>query len=201
MICLRCDNEKFVARPDAVVEQEFKGELLHVTAPAAVCTKCGWVSVSADQVDELRRRTADAYRRKHGLLTSDAIRAFREVLEMNQRQFAVFLGVGEASVKRWETWLVQERSSDQLIRLKCREALANTAPGSQALAQEQFEIDPAVMTAYTASGQETLDVPRWTIPTATGPPQCCDSVAFSLSVPHRGTTLKKKMLTQSLLAN
>lgn len=40
---------------------------------------------------------------------------------MNQVQFAKFLSVGEASVKRWETWLVQDRSSDHLIRLKCKD--------------------------------------------------------------------------------
>jgi hypothetical protein len=38
---------------------------------------------------------------------------------MTQRQFAEFLRVGEASVKRWETWLVQDASSDELIRVKC----------------------------------------------------------------------------------
>jgi hypothetical protein len=47
------------------------------------------------------------------------IKAIRKLLGKNQREFAAFLGVGEASVKRWETWLVQEKSSDQLIRIKC----------------------------------------------------------------------------------
>ena len=136
-ICLRCDSETFVAKPDAVIEQAFKGDLLQVCTSAFACVKCGWLTMDADQLDELRRRTADAYRRKHVLLTSDAIRALREVFGMNQREFAAFLNVGTASVKRWETWLVQEKSSDELIRLKCYGALCGhgTAGISDALTE------------------------------------------------------------------
>jgi putative zinc finger/helix-turn-helix YgiT family protein len=123
MICLRCDNEEFEVKQDAVTEQEFRGELLKVRTTAMVCTKCGWAAVNIDQLDELRRRTADTYREKHGLLTSKEIKAYRELLKMSQVEFAAFLGVGVASVKRWETWLVQERGNDQLIRVKCKQAL------------------------------------------------------------------------------
>jgi putative zinc finger/helix-turn-helix YgiT family protein len=125
MICLRCDNDKFVAAPDAVIEQEFKGDTLKVQTPALACCNCGWIALDADHADELRKRTADAYRKKHGLLTGEEIKALRKLLQKNQTQFAQFVGVGEASVKRWETWLVQDKSSDELIRLKCAQALRN----------------------------------------------------------------------------
>lgn len=118
MICLRCDNEEFVTKPDEVIRQEFRNELLEIRMSALACSKCGWVTVDLDQAEELRRRTADAYRKKHGFLTSDAIKAIRNVLGQNQCEFAAFLRVGEASVKRWETWLVQEKGNDELIRLK-----------------------------------------------------------------------------------
>src|SRR5690348_14161513 len=108
MICFSCDNEEFTLKQDAVIEQELKGELFQVETPAFACTRCGWITLDADTTDELRRRTADAYRKKHGLLISGEIRAYRQVLDMSQKDFAAFVGVGEASVKRWETWLVQE---------------------------------------------------------------------------------------------
>ena len=119
MICIKCDNEEFVKKSNATIEQEFRGEQLRVKTTAMACTKCGWTTLTLKQTDELRRLTADAYRQKHGLLTSAQIRSLRKSLAMSQRDFAAFLGVGEASVKRWETWLAQERSSDQLMRLKC----------------------------------------------------------------------------------
>jgi putative zinc finger/helix-turn-helix YgiT family protein len=123
MICLQCDNEEFVLKQDAVIEQEFKGETFHIKMPALACAKCGWITVDTDQADELRKRTADAYRKKHDLLTSEEIKNWRQLLGKTQREFATMLSVGEASVKRWETWLVQEKSSDQLIRLKCDKEL------------------------------------------------------------------------------
>lgn len=119
MICLKCDTEAFVLHPEAEVEQEYRGETFHVTTPVVVCSKCGWQTLAEGQMDELGRRTADAYRKKHGLLTSSQIKALRLALGMSQRAFAEFLRVGEASVKRWENWQVQDASSDELIRVKC----------------------------------------------------------------------------------
>jgi putative zinc finger/helix-turn-helix YgiT family protein len=130
MICLRCDSEDFAEVHEAEIEQEFKGELLKVKSPALMCSMCGWVTVDPAQVDELRRRTADAYRVKHGLLTSEDIKIMRKALGKTQRDFAAFLGVGEASVKRWETWMVQDKSNDRLMRLKCLYApLVQGEPG------------------------------------------------------------------------
>ena len=119
LICLRCDHEEFVLKADAEVEQEFRGETLTVRAPAMACGKCGWVTLGPGQLDELRKRTADAYRKNHGLLTSTQIKAMRRALKMSQCEFAAFLRAGEASVKRWENWQVQDASSDELIRVKC----------------------------------------------------------------------------------
>ena len=119
MICLKCDNEEFLLKSDAVVVQEFKGETLAVTTPVMVCKSCGWQALEAGQMDELGRRTADAYRKKHGLLTSSQIKALRYALKKSQREFAEFLRVGEASVKRWENWSIQDASSDELMRVKC----------------------------------------------------------------------------------
>jgi putative zinc finger/helix-turn-helix YgiT family protein len=127
LICLNCDSEQF-APGEAEVRQEFRGETLMVKTPVMICLNCAWHTVGNDQIDELRRRTADTYRKKHNLLTSAQIRAMRDALGMNQSQFAAFLRVGVASVKRWETWLVQEASSDELIRVKCQLAEQTSSP-------------------------------------------------------------------------
>lgn len=126
MICIKCENEAFAEKPNSIIEQEFRDEQLSVKMTALACTKCGWTTLAPSQTDELRRLTADAYRQKHDLLTGVQIKALRKLLNMSQREFANFIGVGEASVKRWETWLVQEKSSDQLIRMKCEKELRDS---------------------------------------------------------------------------
>lgn len=153
MICLRCDNEHF-APAEAEVKQEFRGEALAVKTPVMICQQCGWHTVGNDQISELRRRTADAYRKKHGLLTSTQIRAMRENFGMSQAQFADFLHVGVASVKRWETWLVQEASSDELIRVKCVTAKKAETIGRVAGLLVQGAIAPTPPTAWLQATQE-----------------------------------------------
>ena len=67
---------------------------------------------------EYGRLLADKYRSAHGLLTSEELKERRERLSMSQAKFAEYLGVGIASVKRWEMGKVQESAMDALIRLK-----------------------------------------------------------------------------------
>jgi putative zinc finger/helix-turn-helix YgiT family protein len=94
---------------------DLKGETFDLIAQFSKCQKCGFEFATDDQLFELRVRTADAYRKKHGLLTSNEIKSFRDSLGMNQVDFAKFLEVGEASIARWETCYVQEQSMNKLI--------------------------------------------------------------------------------------
>lgn len=123
MKCVECKSEKF-KEEKARFHPTIKDEQVDVVVEAMVCVKCGHSMMNDVQMDELRRAAADVYRVKHGLLTSKDIRGYRERLEMSQREFAKYLGVGEASIKRWETAFIQDDSQDALIRLKCDEGYA-----------------------------------------------------------------------------
>jgi putative zinc finger/helix-turn-helix YgiT family protein len=115
MTCKTCNvemDEKLVE-----LEDEYRGETLTVSATGYVCPQCNGDWFGLDDVAEYGRHVADAYRRKHRLLTSNDIREARERLGMSQEAFARFLDVGAASVKRWEWGLVQDRSLDKLIRV------------------------------------------------------------------------------------
>jgi putative zinc finger/helix-turn-helix YgiT family protein len=117
-LCAACASE---ARPNVVeraITQTFRGEELEVITPVMVCRDCDFQFLGAGQLDEMRRRTADAYRKKHNLLTSIEIASRRKAVGETQEEFAKRLKVGVASVKRWETWLVQDKRSDELIREK-----------------------------------------------------------------------------------
>jgi transcriptional regulator with XRE-family HTH domain len=69
------------------------------------------------EMGEPLRLAADDYRRKHGLLTSEVIRARREALGMSQAVFAEWVGIGVASVKRYELGGVQDAGIDKRIRV------------------------------------------------------------------------------------
>lgn len=127
MLCLKCENEKFSIKK-VKIEQEFKGRTLKVIVEAMACDTCDFNQFTDDQANMLRRETVELYKREEKLLTAEQIRKYREDLGMSQVEFATYLGVGVASIKRWETCFVQEKSQDELIRIKCDPAFAqNTA--------------------------------------------------------------------------
>ena len=72
--------------------------------------------VPVEHANEFGQALDAAYRQAAGLLKKEQIRAARQGLRMSQREFAEYLGVGEASVKRWELGALHDKSSDNLIR-------------------------------------------------------------------------------------
>ena len=123
MKCLSCDGEKF-ERKNMRFNPEIKGEEVEVVVPCSVCVQCQTPLMDGEQMNVLRKAAADKYRKQHHLLTSEEIFRYRAALGMSQTAFAHYLKVGEASVKRWETYYVQDVVQDDHIRLKCDEAYA-----------------------------------------------------------------------------
>jgi putative zinc finger/helix-turn-helix YgiT family protein len=123
MKCLNCDGNKF-EKKNCRFTPEIKGEEVEVIVPAMVCSHCSTPLMDDEQMSHLRKMTADIYRKNHGLLTSEEIIRFRSMFGMSQIAFANYLKVGEASIKRWETYFIQDISQDEHIRLKCDEAYA-----------------------------------------------------------------------------
>ena len=116
MNCLQCENE--MRKKRTKLAGDYAGEKFTVPTEAMVCPSCGYTTLHANQMDVFRTELADAYRNSQELLTSGEIRRLRTELGMSQDDFAKYLGVGIASVKRWELGQAQDRSSDELIRIK-----------------------------------------------------------------------------------
>ncbi len=118
MKCLDCGKTQFIEKKETF-NVDFKGENVTVKSAADVCKNCGFRITDNRQMNELRKAVADKYKENKGLLTSEDIKAYRKKLDMSQTEFAEYLKVGEASIKRWETYFVQDESQNDHIRLKC----------------------------------------------------------------------------------
>lgn len=116
MKCFVCETGRLRVQ-SAFVEANVRGESFRVQVEAEVCDHCGETVLTDAQADAYSVASADAYRRAHGLLTTDKLKAARKRLGLSQRAFACRLGVGVNSVKRWEAGAIQDESSDRLIRL------------------------------------------------------------------------------------
>lgn len=62
-------------------------------------------------------RLYDIYKKQMNLLTSSDIKKIRKKYDMNQKEFALSIGVGEITIHRFENGSIQTESVDSIIRL------------------------------------------------------------------------------------
>jgi putative zinc finger/helix-turn-helix YgiT family protein len=78
------------------------------------CERCGTIVLP----DAANQRISQALRRQAGLLTPEEIQTDREALGLTQQQLAVYLGVAEETLSRWETGAqIQQRALDRFLRV------------------------------------------------------------------------------------
>ena len=152
MKCIKCG---YVVEPEAprTVEAELKGEKVSVELSAPQCANCGEVVLLGKRVRAYHRAVSDAYRRKVGLLTMDEIDRLRRNLDMTLPEFASYVSVGIATLKRWRRGEIQTEALDRLVRLRAdlqyaeraaselRARLARVAMTRDALARSVRELD------------------------------------------------------------
>ncbi|HVT17451.1 MAG TPA: type II toxin-antitoxin system MqsA family antitoxin [Thermoanaerobaculia bacterium] len=95
------------------------GEEIAVPSAAHLsCPNCGEVVLRYQDSKRLGEDAIAIYRKKHGLLSADEIRAIRERFELTQADLARLLRLGANTVSRWESGRnVQTAAMDMLLRL------------------------------------------------------------------------------------
>ncbi len=96
----------------------FKGVEIEYASDAFVCPECGLEAGTVQTAGDVQRAIADAYRTKVGLLAGHEIRSLREARGLTQQQLADLMDIGIASIKRWETGMIQSKSMDRALRMQ-----------------------------------------------------------------------------------
>lgn len=82
------------------------------------CPKCGEIVLRFREAKRLHEDAIGIYRKKHGLLSADEIRAIRAQFGLKQSDLARLLRLGANTVSRWESGRnVQTAAMDILLRL------------------------------------------------------------------------------------
>lgn len=130
MFCGEC--EKRVPFEVRTVSERFevRGELFTVEGPAHVCTSCG--SVRGDSLfDALLGQAYEAYRKRNQVLSAVEIRGIREKYGFSQVLFAKILGIGEATLQRYERGALPSVSlNGLLLRAKTLDGLGDLVRGA-----------------------------------------------------------------------
>lgn len=115
--CPRCGAAMHAARGE--LTYSVNGQQVRVPeAPHLRCPSCAEVVLRFDETRRLRESAFELYRREHGLLSADEIRAIRERFGLTQGAFAQLLRLGSNTLSRWESGrTVQTAALDVLLRL------------------------------------------------------------------------------------
>ncbi|NNG67895.1 type II TA system antitoxin MqsA family protein [Caldanaerobacter subterraneus] len=104
-----------------VIEKEevsnIRGDKIKALARIRICSICGEELFDEELEEENIQRVYDIYRKKHGILSPEEIKNIRESYGLSQRAFAKLLGIGEASIARYETGALPEKSLSNMIML------------------------------------------------------------------------------------
>jgi putative zinc finger/helix-turn-helix YgiT family protein len=95
----------------------FRGVDINYKENVFVCPECGLKAGTIKTAGAIQKEIADAYRVKVGLLTGDKIKSLRTSRGRTQQQLAEYMNIGVASVKRWETGLIQSKAMDRALRV------------------------------------------------------------------------------------
>lgn len=95
------------------------GEEIAVPSSAHLrCPKCGEVVLRFQDSKRLGEDAIAVYRKKHGLLSADEIRAIRERFNLTQAALTRLLHLGANTISRWESGRnVQTEAMDILLRM------------------------------------------------------------------------------------
>jgi putative zinc finger/helix-turn-helix YgiT family protein len=115
--CPACGTS--IAEKRSALRLPVNGE--EITVPSTLhlsCPKCGEVVFRFQDAKRLHEDAIAIYRKKHGLLSADQIRAIRERFNLKQSDLARLLRLGANTVSRWESGRnVQTAAMDMLLRL------------------------------------------------------------------------------------
>ena len=115
--CPRCGTTMVDRR--SVLKVSVNGE--EVSVPSALhlrCPKCQEVVLRFSDGRRLQEDAIAVYRKKHGLLSADEIRAIRERFGLTQSELARLLHLGANTISRWESGRnVQTEAMEMLLRL------------------------------------------------------------------------------------
>ena len=120
MDCPLCDRKHEVEERKRVATIILKGEEISYEEKFYLCANADadeneFETGSMTNANLLNAR--NAYRVKHGLLTSEEIVAIRENYGLSQVDLARLLGWGEATISRYESKAIQDEAYDTMLRL------------------------------------------------------------------------------------
>lgn len=115
-LCVCCMEEHEVKTVLVQEHASFKNEQISYEAMYLYCDQAEELYADEEMLKNNDIALKDAYRKKHGLLTSGEIRAIREKYGISQSDLSVLLGWGGKTITRYESHQVQDKAHDTILK-------------------------------------------------------------------------------------
>lgn len=111
--CGKLVNYQIISKRDTY---NIRGEEITITAEIPVCENCDTELLDVYLEDKNLRKAYKKYAEKYGLVTADEIKSIREKYGLNQEVFARILGIGRATLARYENGSLANEATSSLIK-------------------------------------------------------------------------------------
>ncbi|MCX5993872.1 MAG: DUF4065 domain-containing protein [Chloroflexi bacterium] len=115
--CPTCDETKMLKMIKSTKEISVRNDKITVEVEYYQCIACGEEFLVPQPENDPFVKAYRKYRQKHMLLQPEEIKAFRRKYKLTQGELADLLGLGGATLSRYETGKIQDESHDTLLRL------------------------------------------------------------------------------------
>jgi len=116
-LCTNCEQKSIFTRIKHQESLIIKGEEIIINAEYCKCDSCGdevlIPGVNPDPFELAYRE----YRKRHGFLQPEEIRTWRRLHKLTQSELASLLGLGIATLNRYENGAIQNEAHEKLLRL------------------------------------------------------------------------------------
>ncbi|TRZ51972.1 MAG: DUF4065 domain-containing protein [Dehalococcoidia bacterium] len=116
-LCSNCEKETTLELKTKEEVIPVRNEPIKVEVQYSKCVQCGDEvfdpNLSVDPFDLAYRE----YRKKHGFLQPEGVRDWRKANKLTQSELAKLLGLGMATISRYENGALQDPSHEKLLRL------------------------------------------------------------------------------------
>lgn len=124
--CPLCEKETEQLSATESEEINIRGEMIPVEFEYQYCQECGEkfepTRPDYDPLDNAYR----VYRQMKGMVQPEEIKRFRKNLGLTQKEYSKILGIGIATLNRYENGALQSQSHDQIIQLSMQPANLRT---------------------------------------------------------------------------
>jgi len=115
--CPVCDNSEGIKLVKGEKELTVRNELITVPMEYYKCSNCEEEFLVPDEENDPFDAAYRLYRSSHNMLQPEAIRDFRRRYHLTQSELANLLGLGGATISRYENGRLQDETHETLLRL------------------------------------------------------------------------------------